>query len=385
MLLDPGSAPWEPVPRDQIAEVCLLDPDLLDDASESHGLAWAVVRFGRLCYEGGDDQQTEIYSATKTLGATVIGALIHQSRDIPKTGPGTGPLSDADLVSDWMAAPGSFDLNPDAEIAHILAMVAYNSDLGYGNKIFSYDAGGTRELDALNSVASAVMAQDPARLGDDLEQFFQKFLAEPLGFENSTWTDGEATKRFAITWNATVRDMARLGLLLLNHGTWSGERLISEEYVYRMTHPAFEDGNTAYGYLTWLSSRSNSRSAYSTGLSQMTTAQCSPAALWPNYPHERSGAPDCNYTQGGCEQTFDAGVWFAAGLNGQYIQGHPGLDMVVISKEAGNQDSAESVAWNAMRPALVALDPKFMGDEDAFCAAYANNEYAPYLHTGWTP
>ena len=39
--------------------------------------------------------------------------------------------------------------------------------------------------------------------------------------------------------------------------------------------------------------------------------------------------------------------------------------------------------WNAARPALVALDPTYKGDEKAFCDAYANNKYAPDLQTPW--
>ena len=35
--------------------------------------------------------------------------------------------------------------------------------------------------------------------------------------------------------------------------------------------------------------------------------------------------------------------------------------------------------WNAIRPALVALDPTFAGDEEAFCEAYAAGDYAPSL------
>jgi hypothetical protein len=35
--------------------------------------------------------------------------------------------------------------------------------------------------------------------------------------------------------------------------------------------------------------------------------------------------------------------------------------------------------WNPIRPALVALDPEFKGDEDAFCEAYGANAYAPDL------
>jgi hypothetical protein len=54
---------------------------------------------------------------------------------------------------------------------------------------------------------------------------------------------------------------------------------------------------------------------------------------------------------------------------------HPGLDLVIA---AHNAASATGL-WTAVRPAVVAKDPKFMGDEMAFCEAYGSGAYAPDL------
>ena len=51
--------------------------------------------------------------------------------------------------------------------------------------------------------------------------------------------------------------MARLGLLLVHDGVWDGQRLLDPEWVYKITHPAFEDINTGYGYLTWVAAERN--------------------------------------------------------------------------------------------------------------------------------
>ena len=47
-----------------------------------------------------------------------------------------------------------------------------------------------------------------------------------------------------------ARDQARIGLLLLNRGTWNGRRILSEEWIERMLEscPLFRN----YGYLWWL-------------------------------------------------------------------------------------------------------------------------------------
>jgi hypothetical protein len=52
--------------------------------------------------------------------------------------------------------------------------------------------------------------------------------------------------------------------------------------------------------------------------------------------------------------------------------------MVLIVKRLGDL-AFHGTLWAPVRPALVALDPRFQGDEDAFCAAYGANRYAPDL------
>ena len=53
-----------------------------------------------------------------------------------------------------------------------------------------------------------------------------------------------------------------------------------------------------------------------------------------------------------------------------------GLDMVLVVKDF---DHGEDELWSAVRPALVALDPTYKGDDKAFCAAYGSGMYAPAL------
>ena len=79
-----------------------------------------------------------------------------------------------------------------------------------------------------------------------------------------------------------------------------------------------------------------------------------------------------------CEQTYDTGVFSAQGLGGQFIVGHRGLDLVLVARDYSNMGGPLGM-WEMVRPALVALDPKYMGDEAAFCEAYGSGSYAPDL------
>ena len=95
------------------------------------------------------------------------------------------------------------------------------------------------------------------------------------------------------------------------------------------------------------------------------------------YPHGLSEALDCNYDPPyTCDQPLDVGMWYAAGLGGQYIVGHRALDLVLVVKDYGGGPPG---IWQAVRPALVALDPMFEGDEAGFCDEYSRGAYAPDL------
>jgi hypothetical protein len=377
------------VPADQVLDVCRLDPQKLQEIGAQLTVPWAVVRYGRLCYESAASatmMPAEAWSTTKTLGAVVAGVVAYQTRDIPRTGPKTGAFSDEDRADHWL---GSVTYNPEAHVAHVLAMVAHNASLALGQKTMSYDTVGTVQINSLSQMLNAAIDQDPGRLGADLEQFTQKFVFGPLGIHQSSWSTGAPDKTFAYSWSTTVRDMARIGLLMMHGGMWNGERLLDADWIYRMTHPAFEDGNTGYGYLTWLNASSNHHfggiPGAPVGLQQVpfSPGPCAPVSVYPTHPHGLSDSPDCHYDPPySCNQMFDAGVWQAVGLGGQVIQGHPGLDMVIVARDLspfGSGPDAPRTLWDAVRPAVVGADPTFAGDDAAFCAAYGSNTYAPDL------
>ena len=367
---DPGAAPWEPVPADRVADECRLDPALLQEADAAIARPYVVIRYGKLCHEYYPpgrfaEEVNEAFSTTKTLGSLVTGIAAYQTRDLPRTGRKTGPILDTDRVDHWL---DQFTFNHEAQIAHVLAMVAHNPDLTYGHKGYQYDLIGAVQINRLSDVIRTAIAQDPDRFGGDLEEFAQRFLFKPLGMTASVWSGGRPDKILGYSWNTTVREMARIGLLMLNDGVWNGERLLSREWIYRMTHPSFEDSNTSYGYLTWLANDSDR------GISH-----CVPPAIHASYPHGLSPAPDCTFSGArSCAQRYDVGVWYGLGLGGQVIMGQRGLDLVIAAKDLGDAGGAE-LLWNGVRRALVARDPVFHGDETAFCAAYDASDYAPDL------
>jgi hypothetical protein len=379
---DPGMGPWEMVPMSDVMSVCKLDPAKLMAAESTATYAWLIVRYGKLCYQHGamTYPASEAYSTTKTLGALVTGMASYQTRMIPRTGAKTGQLSDEDRADQWLD-PTSITYNKDAKVAHVLGMVAHDPSLAWGQQSFAYDTIGTTEINTLGTMITTAISQDSARLGTNVADFTQKFLYTPLGMKNSSWSGAV----FAYTWTVDLMDMARVGVLINNYGMWNGERLVDEQWIYRQTHPSFEDANTGFGYLTWLNSTSNWMSIDGV-LKQMagTPGPCAPVSIHKTYPHGVSEAKDCSYTAPAtCAQKYDIGVWNAEGLGGQLIQGHRGLDMVIVARDAqpgGTGPGTAMQVWDALKSAVISGDPMYQGNESAFCTAYGSNNYAPDLH-----
>ena len=377
---DPGTAPWERVPRDRVAAECGMDPELLEQVTPRMvDNPFVVVRYGKLCWEGGypggTTQTYHVASVTKTFGALMAGLVDTRST-----------LSDEDVVTRWIAPEDLGEINPQARIAHVLSMAGTNEDLRYGKKRkWSYDTLGDREINRLVDAMNKAIEQEPEQFAGsrDVRELAQREVFDRLGMKSTTWP-GEI---IGYSLNSTVRDMARLGELILQRGRYDGRQLIDEDFMYKLTHPAFEDSNTGYGYLTYLNADRNW--GYSTGTND---TECSPYTRWPSYPHRPFyEAPDPNGGFPG-EQRHDMGLVWAAGAGGQRIVVHRGLDMVIAvrddsvsvgeSEPVGAYEGHKNI-WNAIRPALVALDPVYKGDEDAFCAAYRRSEYAPDLREPW--
>ena len=361
-LTDPGTGPWELVGADRMAEVCRLDPALLQQVTMRQDQSFAIVRYGRLCFVSGENASdgpgvSHLFSATKTVGALLTGSVMYQTRNLPQSSsPMSGPLREFDRMDQWLdltMLPPRAVINKDATVAHVLAMVGYSEDLSYGQKTHQYDGNGSREINQLIRVIDNVVKQDPRRFGANAVQAKDRLFAK-LGLEHSSWD----VDFFGYSWYGSLLDMARIGQVILRGGVYNGERLVDSQYIYNMTHPAFEDGSTRYGYLTW-----------------MNNTACSPRTIHASYPHGISESSDC--ADGNCDQENDVGVWSAIGAGGQFIVGHRGLDMVVVGKNW--ETSGGNALWEAVLPSVVAADPKFMGDQEAFCEQYAKGAHAPDL------
>lgn len=369
--VDPGTNPWTLVPEAMVEQECGMDIALL----KATGIPqqFAVFRRGKLCYESGRDSPTDVFSCTKTVGGIVTGFVQNLVKDVPKSGPGTGQFHDYDLASEWgLTGYGQ------QQLGYLMAMATGSRSTMWGGRSFAYDTLGSAGLNPMGRVANRALMGAPMAGVTNMQTATSK-LFEKLGMKDTRW-GGVTYGTGAVT---TLHDLGKLFTMMIHGGVYNKERLLSEEWVYKMTHPAFEDGNTSYGQFTWLNHRGNATGIggdIGAGSNTKDGDPCSPAAFWQKYPHEISDAPDCQATVAGanCKQKYDIGNFSCQGLGGQFAIGHPGLDLVLVVKNFSGSNGPMGL-WDKIRPAIVAKDPMFKGDMAAFCKAYGAGDYAPDL------
>jgi CubicO group peptidase (beta-lactamase class C family) len=104
--------------------------------------------------------------------------------------------------------------------------------------------------------------------GRQIYDALESDLARPIQMEDfdraAQQKSGDTTKSIHLAYHMwlSTRDMARLGLLMLRHGTWKGRQLVPSDWVRRITTPvtrwdemnpaSLKGGRFGYGFLWWV-------------------------------------------------------------------------------------------------------------------------------------
>lgn len=101
-----------------------------------------------------------------------------------------------------------------------------------------------------------------AASGVKAKNMVKAWLFDPLGMNDSEWIFREGQEHANIKNSnifglaTTTRDLARVGLMVLNGGIWNGKAIITDkQFLYDATHPS-QEMNPSYGYLWWLNGQS---------------------------------------------------------------------------------------------------------------------------------
>jgi CubicO group peptidase (beta-lactamase class C family) len=232
--------------------------------------SFMLLRHGQVVAEGFwspytvDDIQV-LYSGTKSFNSTAVGMLVDD-----------GKLSVDDLVLSKFPelAPAQPDANMQKmTIKNLLTMATghttdtidtlRNAPNGEWTKAFLAttvpNAPGTNFL--YNSGAAYVLGAIVQKTsGQTVDEFLTSRLFEPLGIQRHLW--GKSPEGVNLTdggLSVRTEDFAKFGLLYLQHGSWNGQQLVSEQWVTDATSKEISNGNNdsnwgyGYGYQFWRS------------------------------------------------------------------------------------------------------------------------------------
>jgi len=101
-----------------------------------------------------------------------------------------------------------------------------------------------------NGVPTVMGAVLRNAIGMEVDQYAEQVLFHPLGISAHLWTrypDGSLETDGGLALRS--RDMAKIGQLILNNGTWHGNQIVSGDWVWESTQGRVSfNRNHSYGY-----------------------------------------------------------------------------------------------------------------------------------------
>ncbi|HKT99369.1 MAG TPA: serine hydrolase [Paraburkholderia sp.] len=213
-----------------------------------------VVKDGKLIFErygagASRDANYELYSVTKAVTSLVAGILI-----------GQGAIGLNDSVADKLGAwrpdlRADLADKRDIRLRHVLSMSSgLHYDFRPKDDPIYYAApdrlklasatkpkaapGTVFEYTDINPILAAAMLSAAARA--PVEQYAQTHLFEPLDMKHAAWERADKKGLVSAGWGLRLRaiDMAKIGMLVLDHGRWQGRQVVPQQWIVQMTTPA---------------------------------------------------------------------------------------------------------------------------------------------------
>jgi CubicO group peptidase (beta-lactamase class C family) len=138
------------------------------------------------------------------------------------------------------------------------------------------------------------------------DEYAKDVLFNKLGITEFVWDSENGVLQCSAGLNMYPRDMAKIGLLVLNNGNWNGEQIVPAEWINMSTKPHVAESEFFdYGYQWWHRSKQNKS--------------------WWKDPVQ------------GSQNEHD--MFLALGFGGQYIMIVKDLNMVIVITSSDNNES----------------------------------------------
>jgi CubicO group peptidase (beta-lactamase class C family) len=210
----------------------------------------------------GIETQSPVYSVTKSVLSILIGIAVDEGylrldeKLSEEFDEGADPLVRDITVRDLLTKTEGFAESGQGDFK-MSTPVAGKSQLWRWmlNRPVKYPAGTHFRYDGIGSdLLSVVLSKAIKQSAAD---FAKQKLFDPLHIDKYTWpADSEGYLHGESGLSLTARDMAKIGLLYLEHGRWGDAQIVSEQYVRDSTSRHNDGGppvKAAYGYQWWIS------------------------------------------------------------------------------------------------------------------------------------
>jgi CubicO group peptidase (beta-lactamase class C family) len=247
-----------------ITKLHAIDPFVKDSLAATTSIL--VVRHGYLAFEsyyaGDKDSPRRLWSATKSVTSILTGILIksHQIQSIddfmlsylPELRSGNlAPNVDKITIRNLLTMTSGFPPDPLGTL-FVKGLLSKPLDSLPG-ETFAYNS---TNADLLSIIITELTKQTAA-------EFAETNLFKPLGIRNYSWAKEYLYSNGGLGLSLSSRDMAKIGYLYLNKGTWDKTEIVAQDWVSESTSvqvsttrplEAWKNyGYSNYGFLWWIS------------------------------------------------------------------------------------------------------------------------------------
>jgi len=217
-----------------------------------------IIENGRLIYSWGDcEEKYYIASIRKSILSLIYGYYIDSKISMDATLTDYGIDDKNPRLNDFEKTATIRDLLTSSSGVYHKAAAADGSSLPERNskqhgEEFYYNNWG---FNALGTIFEQ-------QTGRKIFQVFYDSIALKIGLQDFDWqSDGrydysDVSIHPAYHFDMTTRDMARIGLLLLNKGNWEGTQIVPKNWIDTITSKkitvSIDYGGGSYGYMWWV-------------------------------------------------------------------------------------------------------------------------------------
>ncbi|PQO41070.1 serine hydrolase domain-containing protein [Blastopirellula marina] len=252
--------------------------------AEQHDVrAMLVVRRGKLVFEWyaagvTRDHNHNVFSVTKSVVATLAGAAIQQGKlsgvDVTLAelfpdakylakDPIKANITLGQLLSMQAGLPVTRGNKPKQDPQRILFDRVHSAaDRGRFVLRLPLESKPGEKFIYNNNEPQLVASALQQAYGTDIRQIGHQLLFDPLKFQNVGWLFPDQTGQYPGGYGLRLRaiDMAKLGQLYLQQGTWNSEAILSEPWCQKATS---DQTGTGYGYFWWNAPGSDGQQPFS--------------------------------------------------------------------------------------------------------------------------